>query len=217
MDLILARHGNTFQSGEPAYYVGSQHDLPLVPFGILQAQSIGQTLLEEHCHLAAVYTGPLQRMRTTAQQALLAMHCPLQAVIDPRLDELDYGLWSGLTSEEVRARFGDGEYESWEHQSQWPLSGKWSESAEAVTARITDFAQDLVQRHAHQDKILVVASNGCLRYFLKLVSGAFEEKIAQRQLKIGTGHVCQLQYHQNIWSLDYWNRAPSERIAESKT
>lgn len=208
MNLILARHGNTFLANEPAYYVGSQHDLPLVPFGIEQAQAIGLNLLKQNCHLTAVYTGPLQRMKSTAQQALNSMHSDLPIILDERLNELDYGLWSGLTSQEVRQRFGDADYEAWEKKSSWPSQGQWSESEDAVIARITAFAHDLAQRYTEQDTILVVASNGCLRYFLKLIPNAFEEKIQQQQLKIGTGHLCCLQYQNNAWTLKYWNQKP---------
>lgn len=208
MNLILARHGNTFLATEPAYYVGSQEDLPLVPFGIEQGQAIGRSLLQENCHLSAVYTGPLQRMQSTALEALNAMHCVLPIIIDDRLNELDYGLWSGLTSQEVRQRFGEVEYNAWEQTSQWPLQGKWLESESAVIARITQFAQDLVQKYSQGDTVLVVASNGCLRYFLKLIPGAFEEKTQQHQLKIGTGNMCYLQYRNNGWNLKYWNQKP---------
>lgn len=208
MNLILARHGNTFLATEPAYYVGSQEDLPLVPFGVEQGQAIGRSLLRENCHLSAVYTGPLQRMQSTALEALNAMHCVLPIIIDDRLNELDYGLWSGLTSQEVRQRFGEAEYTAWEQTSQWPVQGKWPESESAVIARITQFAQYLVQKYSQNDTVLVVASNGCLRYFLKLIPGAFEEKIQQHQLKIGTGNMCYLQYRNNAWNLKYWNQKP---------
>ena len=215
MNLILARHGNTFHAQEPAYYVGIQHDLPLVPFGVEQATAIGLALKQQNCPLAGVYSGPLQRMRATAQHALLAMDCPLQIKVDERLNELDYGLWSGLTGQEVRQRFGDEDYESWERQSQWPLLGKWAETEQAVTARMTAFAEDLVKCHAEKDNILVVASNGCMRYFLKLVPGSFEAKVAQGQLKIGTGHLGQLQYRHNKWTLISWNQRPADFRSES--
>ncbi len=215
MKLILARHGNTFEAHESAYYVGSQHDLPLVPFGMEQAQAIGQALHHLGCHVTSVYTGPLKRARSTAQIALTVMHSSVQEVVDERLNELDYGLWSGLTSQEVRQRFGDAEYEAWERQSQWPAGGEWGETEQEVMARIGDFVNDLVKHHAEQDTVLVVSSNGCLRYFLKLVPGLFEQYVAQRQLKIGTGHLCQLTYEHKLWTLDYWNQAPANLLADS--
>ena len=208
MRIILARHGNTFNAGEPAYYVGSAHDLPLVDFGNKQAQRIGTVLANVYPDLAAVYTGPLLRMTSTARRALDIMKSPLQGVIDERLNELDYGLWSGLTAEEVRHTFGEAEYERWEQQSQWPLLGQWGESQDLVIARIQAFVADLLRCHGDKDDLLVVASNGCLRYFLTLVPGAFERQIASRQLKIGTGHLCQLSYCNGSWTLDFWNQSP---------
>lgn len=210
MYLILARHGNTFHAHEAAYYVGSQHDLPLVPYGIEQAQAIGLALKQKNCQLSAVYAGPLQRMRSTAQHALEAMSHSLSITVDSRLNELDYGLWSGLTSQEVRQQFGDAEYEAWERRSAWPKLGKWAESEAEVTARITEFATDLTQQYGENDTVLVVASNGCLRYFLKLIPVAFQEKIQSSQLKIGTGHLCQLRYHNQQWTLEAWNQKPTE-------
>lgn len=209
MNVMLARHGNTFEANEPAYYVGSQHDLPLVALGLEQAKAIGLTLKQQGVDLAGVYTGPLQRMRSTAQVALRAMNSPLQEVVDERLNELDYGLWSGLTSQEVRWRFGNADYEAWERQSRWPQLGEWRESEDMVITRIHEFAHDLLSLHAADDQILVVASNGCLRYFLTLIPGAFEHQVAEQQLKIGTGHLCQLQYLNNVWSLNYWNQKPA--------
>lgn len=210
MKLILARHGNTFNAHEPAFYVGSQHDLPLVAYGIEQAKAIGHALLQQDVNLTAVYTGPLLRMRTTAQEAMRVMQNGLQEIVDERLNELDYGLWSGLTSQEVRQEFGDEDYERWEQQSIWSRQGKWGESEQVVVNRINDFTNNLVKHHAENDTVLVVASNGCLRYFLKLIAGAFEEKVTQRQLKIGTGHLSQLHHQQGIWVLDYWNQAPAK-------
>ncbi len=210
MNLILARHGNTFDLQESPYYVGSQTDLPLVAFGIKQATAIGFALQQQNCHLAAVYTGPLQRMQRTAHHALLAMNCSLSIQIDQRLNELDYGLWSGLTSHEVRQRFGEDEYAAWELKSQWPKLGGWSESEQALKARILAFSQDLIANYQADDTLLVIASNGCLRYFLTLVPGAFEAKIAQEQIKIGTGQIAYLQYYNHQWTLAAWNQNPAD-------
>ncbi len=214
MKVILARHGNTFRADESAFYVGSQHDLPLVEFGITQAKLMGRAL-SKMPPLTAVFTGPLLRMRATAEWALQEMHAGIQSTVDVRLNELDYGLWSGLTSQEVRQRFGDEEYERWERQSLWPEQGGWGESEQAVVARITDFSEFLIQRYSANDHILVVASNGCLRYFLKLVNGMFEQQVAKKQLKIGTGHLCQLSYHDGQWHLDFWNQNPAGLVSES--
>ena len=44
--LVIARHGNTFESGETPRRVGARTDLPLTEKGRQQAQAIGHYLKE---------------------------------------------------------------------------------------------------------------------------------------------------------------------------
>ena len=216
MKLVLARHGNTFETDQPAYYVGSQQDMPLVALGRTQAARLGQALAQQCPDLTAMYTGPLKRMIATAQLALEAMGSPLHSQVDSRLNELDYGCWSGLTSQEVKHRFGLQDYENWERLSQWPTQAGWGESEAAVIARIQDFVANIVMRHAEDEQVCVVASNGCLRYFLTLVPGAFQRHVTQQQMKIATGHVCHFSYYQDQWTLDVWNQSPDVWLNRSQ-
>jgi len=58
-------------------------------------------------------TSPLRRARETAD--LIAERLGLGApVVDPRLVEIDYGTWEGLTQAEVRLRWPD-ELRRWKH------------------------------------------------------------------------------------------------------
>jgi probable phosphoglycerate mutase len=208
MEIILARHGNTFRSGEPVVWVGSQNDLPLVESGQVQAKTLGKTLRISNQIPTAVYTGPLQRMTTYAKIILDELKLEFAPTIDPRLNEVDYGKWSGLTSQEVRDKFGIEEFENWEKHSKWPIKGEWGESEKLLSQRIRDFANHIAQQHDKDDKILVVASNGCLRYFLDLIPGELQKHINNQTAKIATGNMCQLTYTSKSWKLDFWNRAP---------
>lgn len=206
MKLILARHGNTFEADQPAYYVGSQQDLPLVEFGKAQAVRLGKIWAQYYPNLAAVYTGPLRRMIATAEIALQTMSSDICSQIDTRLNELDYGLWSGLTSAEVKQRFGEEDYERWEKHSQWPQRGEWGESEAAVIERIQCFAQEITSRYLPEQCVCVVASGGCLRYFLTLIPHKLEELAEKQQLKIATGRMCVMQYQHGQWQLESWNQ-----------
>jgi len=55
---------------------------------------------------------------------------------------------------------------------------------------------------------LLVSSNGRLRYFLKLIAGEFERRVASKQFKMGTGKVSVLNGHTN-YSLLGWNEDPA--------
>ncbi len=213
MELILARHGNTFKSGEPAVWVGSQNDLPLVESGEAQAKLLGQTLLKMQTTFTSVYTGPLIRMTAYAKIILSELKINLHPTIDLRLNEINYGKWSGLTRNEICEKFGADEFEKWENHSQWPQSGGWDESEQALIKRIKEFSNHLTQRYVKNEKILVVGSNGSLRYFLDLIPGKLQHHIKDRTVKIATGNISKLTYRNESWKLDFWNFSPQQMLA----
>ena len=45
MDILFARHGNTFGPGDKVVWVGRETDLPLVEKGLAQAEAAGQALV----------------------------------------------------------------------------------------------------------------------------------------------------------------------------
>lgn len=209
MEIILARHGNTFDTHQPIVWVGSQNDLPLVKAGQEQAKKLGSTLFKMKMDLAAVYTGPLIRMKSYAEIVLQEANIAVKPIIDLRLNEIDYGKWSGLTNVEVCEQFGEQALKNWEQKSQWPSNSGWGESKQALIERIKNFTQDLLQHHTSHDRILIVGSNGCLRYFLDLIPGKLETHSENQTVKIATGNISKLHYEDNVWQLDFWNMPPN--------
>lgn len=212
MKIILSRHGNTFKSNETPVWVGSKHDLPLVESGIEQAKTLGKALKEANIRLHAVYCSPLQRTRHYADIALAESQTSLTPIVDPRLNELDYGAWNGLSNEEVREKFGAVELENWEKHYQWPKNAGWNKSEQTVQEEAISFATDLIHKHHPNDTILVVSSNGKLRYFLNLIPGEYEKYSHNRLLKIKTGNICGLSFNGNQWTTNYWNQLPDPAL-----
>ena len=64
---------------------------------------------------------------------------------------------------------------------------------------------------AEGDAALLVTSNGILKFFLKLVPGAFEDMAARGALKVATGHCCALRYSPRGWEVVFWDRAAANR------
>src|SRR4051812_27218223 len=93
MDLILSRHGNTFAPGQEAVWTGASNDLPLVEKGWQQADKLAHALMARTISLAAVYCGPLKRTRDYAVRVIEKVKFPGSEVVDPRLNEIDYGDW----------------------------------------------------------------------------------------------------------------------------
>lgn len=206
MRIILARHGNTFAAGEKVCWVGSRNDLPLVEQGVLQAQKVGQSLQE--VPIEAIYFAPLKRTHDFAQiVAEFAKTAPLMKE-DKRLTELDYGDWSGLTDDEVAEQFGADALENWVNKSIWPQQSGWASSESIVSEEIRDFIAEITSQVADSANVLIVSSNGRLRYFLKLIVGEFEKRAAAKSFKVATGKVCLLAKVDSKFCVELWNEAP---------
>ncbi len=67
---------------------------------------------------------------------------------------------------------------------------------------------------AGDDVGLLVTSNGILKFFLKLVPGAFDEMAAKGALKVGTGNCCALAFEAGAWRVVFWNRQPASLAFE---
>jgi probable phosphoglycerate mutase len=96
---ILARHGETLLNVEGRFR--GRLDPPLSNAGNAQALRLGNALGADNC--ARILSSPRQRAQQTAQA--IASNCNLTVDVDSRLDDVDYGAWTGLTSAEVAARW----------------------------------------------------------------------------------------------------------------
>jgi probable phosphoglycerate mutase len=92
--LYLCRHGDTAWSGERR--LAGHTDITLAELGRSNALRLGQRL--RTIRFDQVLVSPLLRARQTAELAGYAD----SAVIEPRLKEMNFGRYEGLTTEEVR-------------------------------------------------------------------------------------------------------------------
>jgi probable phosphoglycerate mutase len=140
--LLLIRHGEVDANVE-FRFLGRRDD-PLNETGLAQAERIGE--LCTSLPIDAVYSSPKQRARTTAEAIAAAAGSVLK--LDPRLVELDFGDWEGLT----RRQIIDGDPGRREFIVRWDrdpaLAAPGGESLAAVQERVVGFADDMVQSHA---------------------------------------------------------------------
>jgi probable phosphoglycerate mutase len=83
-------------------YAGTS-DVPLTAAGLDQAAAAAKRLAA--VGLDAIVSSPLLRARTTASE--VAEVCGLPVTVDEGFRETDFGVWEGLTFEEVRERWPD--------------------------------------------------------------------------------------------------------------
>lgn len=114
-------------------------------------------LAEQILSVDAVYSSDTQRAYETAQ--ILARRHGLDVHTDPRLREVNFGLWEGLTRAEINERFG-GAFSRW-------LSGEGTtpdggEPDEAMAKRVLEALRAIADRHL-DERVLVVTSGGPIR------------------------------------------------------
>ena len=97
---ILVRHGQTEWNRVERFR--GRADVPLNETGIQQAEATSKRIAAQW-QPVAVYTSPLSRAMKTAE----AIAHPFQLTVNPLagLVDIDYGLWQGLTPEEVGERW----------------------------------------------------------------------------------------------------------------
>lgn len=156
--IYLARHGQTVFNRENRFC--GQTDSPLTREGIDEAHRNGRVLREHLGDRGALrlVSSPLARALETAgiiRSELGRSGLPIET--DPRLREISFGAWEGLTVDEIKSRYAD----EWQRR----LADKWNhappggESYETVARRVgawLDEAQgaQLVVTHGAVDRIV---------------------------------------------------------------
>jgi broad specificity phosphatase PhoE len=134
LTLVLTRHGLTDRS-DPEQHLGQGIDIGLSEAGRAQAAALAARIADEH--FDRIVSSPLRRAIETAET--VARGRIVEA--DPRLMEMDYGAWEGLTYEQIDAVDVSGRARWMEDPEAWPCPG--GESGADVAARARSFLVDL--------------------------------------------------------------------------
>ncbi|HEY1960917.1 MAG TPA: histidine phosphatase family protein [Rhizomicrobium sp.] len=103
--LYFCRHGETEANVEKRFQ-GRTRDTPLTPTGREQARAIAHTLLAAAPDVGTLsyVSSPLPRACTTMEIILSELGLPKVGYrTDTRLQEIDLGIWDGLTDAQARA------------------------------------------------------------------------------------------------------------------
>lgn len=209
MRLLLVRHGNTFEAGQTPVRVGANEDMPLTTAGEDQAHALAGALKKTTIRPGLFVCGPLKRTRRHTDILMADLAASGTAEIDPRLTEIDYGPWGGLSDPEIIDRFGPQaarELDAWEKESRWPTeTAQWMPGADTVRRDIKNLTTDLSARLGTNDTALVCSSNGILRYFLDLTPEGLAGHQAAGNAKMATGAVSLLDVVDGHGRILFWN------------
>lgn len=114
-----------------------------------------------------IVASPLSRCAEPARAWARRAGVPLS--IEPRVAEMRYGAWEGLTADEIRSRF-PGMLEQWRANPEG-MQIPGAETVEDLSVRIVAFWAGLRAEHAGE-RILLVAHSGSLRMLIAHVMGA---------------------------------------------
>ena len=100
-EILLIRHGETLWNQQ--HRMQGQHDSPLTPLGLQQARQLAQRL--KALSFAALYSSDLGRAHQTAR--CIADETGHEVVSERGLRERGFGIFEGLTNNEIEARYPD--------------------------------------------------------------------------------------------------------------
>ena len=154
MKIAFLRHGPT--EWNALGKVQGHSDIPLSEAGLAKMSGLRLPLAATR-----TYASPLLRARQTVQALGLR-----EAILDPRLMEQNWGMWEGLTRDEILARHGaDAFVKAGSGEAFRPGNG---ESTGELHARVASFLTDAA---CQDDDAVVVAHLGVLRAAYTLATG----------------------------------------------
>jgi broad specificity phosphatase PhoE len=156
----VARHAETDWNAQRRFQ--GHADPPLNDNGRGQARDLAEKLA--HTAVAAVYSSDLRRATETAEIVAERLSLPVAQRLDLR--EIDVGEWSGLTVDEVVARYPEGYRRHRSGGDGW----EEGESHAALSERIVGAVEEIARGHPGET-ILIVAHGACLRALLAYAEG----------------------------------------------
>lgn len=151
--LLVIRHGETAWNAE--HRVQGHLDIPLSAAGVRQAARLAERLAREP--VDAVYSSELARAWLTALP--FAQRLGLEVRPEPRLRERCFGIFEGLTLDEIATRHPE-EFRQWRGRDPgWAMKG--GETGQQLIDRVLEALHDIAGRHRGQT-VAIVTHGGVL-------------------------------------------------------
>jgi alpha-ribazole phosphatase len=177
MRLLLVSHAQTEWTDQSIFQ--GHTDIPLNERGRRQAHILQNHLAQEK--LQAIVASDLRRATETA--TILALPHGMSVVTDPRLREMNFGEWEGLTYADIQQRFPTA-LAAW-RESPLRMGPPQGEHLGDVERRLQGFVRDLVCR-SQESTILLVAHRGSLRTLLCILLGLPVERHWEFRLEVAS-------------------------------
>jgi broad specificity phosphatase PhoE len=164
MELICVRHGRTAWNAARRFQ--GQTDIPLDDEGLAQAQALAAHLRGERFDFA--FASDLNRARTTAETILGERAVTLELL--PEFREMHFGLWEGLTWDEIIVRWPQLNIASEKVPMHYTAEG--GESWDALCARVDVALRAATARMGTNDRALIVSHAGVMHGIVRSLTNA---------------------------------------------
>ncbi len=179
MILYCVRHGESVYNAERR--IQGQTDVELSSLGLSQSGAVVEELAS--LPIEAVYSSPLRRARQTAEPLATALGLELR--VDPRLAEINAGVFQGLDWDQIAARY-PAEGARWKsHDPDFVIPG--GESRRQLAARAVEAFQAI--RAAGGAQVAVIAHGGLLTAGFK---GLFAVPLERNPFNLLNGSISQI-------------------------
>jgi broad specificity phosphatase PhoE len=158
--LYLIRHAEVEVRYQGVF--GGRIDMDLSPRGHEQATVLARYLKRKR--IDALYTSPMRRVQQTLSPCL--NNGAPKPVILPKLHEVDFGTWTGLSFAEVQERFGVRASSWLDHLAADAIPE--AENAASYRARIEPCLRGILEQHPGQ-RIAVFCHGGVIRQVLAIL------------------------------------------------
>jgi broad specificity phosphatase PhoE len=198
--VIFVRHGATDYQDDRVYK--AEDDPPLNDSGLGQGKELARWL--GGLSVSAIYVSPTARTRQTAEPIVLELG--LKPILRPELRERDFGVWEGLTFDEIASRYTEG-YSAWKQN---PISYKpeGGESILDLKRRLQAELDRIISQHLHQT-VLVVSHVGPIRVAMTCALGMPVEHY--RRINVYFGSASRVNYGKRQPNILYMNHLPGGR------
>lgn len=149
--LILVRHGRTLWNSTGRFQ--GQSDIELSAEGLEQAQTLANNFPVEH--IDVVYSSNLSRAFVTGKTIAAKFNVPI--IADTRLREISFGLWEGLTYDQIHAKWSK-ELDMMFNRPDLDFRPPEGESFTEVQNRAIAALQEIIANN--QGKTIVVTAHG---------------------------------------------------------
>ncbi len=172
--LLLVRHGETDWNLQMRFQ--GQTDVDLNARGVEQAEAVAHRLRNEP--LQAIYSSDLRRAMQTAQ--IIARHHDLRPIADTDLRELSYGVWEGMSREEILASEWAELFEKYRKDSlrYRPPGAEYPEQILERSRRVLH----RIRHEYHEGTVCIVGHGGSLRALICVALSAPLETFRRMRL-----------------------------------